>query len=212
MTVHSDCAHCGAICEPSFNTCSQECNLAYRKDGPKVEEEAPEGYFTLSDIGKKLGLSYSKLYFCVNKGRGRHVKPKGGKYSLEECAKLGLEPSTMPTGHTVIIGGQEVGGITASLKQAEPPLAYPEFQTPREGLQHERGRIEEQIREVNRALPKAIRERMLSAAKAAARDACLEAADEAKKAGDQWLRAQCLEDYLHIEEGLKMVFHGRGEV
>jgi hypothetical protein len=56
----------------------------------------------------------------------------------------------------------------------------------------------------------AVRERMLAAAKESARDVCLEVADEAKAKGDHELRAQCLDDFIQLEQGLAMVFTARG--
>ena len=56
----------------------------------------------------------------------------------------------------------------------------------------------------------ALRESMIKAAKEAARDVCLRAADRAKASGDHQLRADLLDDFVHLEEGLKMTFEPRG--
>lgn len=53
------------------------------------------------------------------------------------------------------------------------------------------------------------RKKMLRAAKEAARDECLREADRAKASGDHKRQAQCLEDYIQLEEGLTLIFQER---
>lgn len=238
MTIHGNCLECGAICEPGFNTCSQECNLAYRKNDRRKKAggglgDVPEGYFTLSEIAVKLGLSPATLYARkLNPGF-----PKGiaGHYSLEEVANLGIKPrrrsgdAGKEMGQPIIDdpmrdsvahvmnmppGSVQVGPVSVigpdEYKAPEPVELPPPAVGPKStsNLKAEKARIEGEIKQINAQLPKVIRQRMLTAAKEAAKDACLEAADEARKRGDHWLRAQCLEDYVHLEEGLKMIFNG----
>ncbi len=54
-----------------------------------------------------------------------------------------------------------------------------------------------------------VRKLMLKAAKEAARDLILREADRAKSAGHHELRANLLDDYVHMEQGLSVVFEGR---
>lgn len=54
-----------------------------------------------------------------------------------------------------------------------------------------------------------VREQMLEAAREAARDVVLRAADKAREAGDHQRRADLLEDFIHMEEGLKLSFAPR---
>ncbi len=51
-----------------------------------------------------------------------------------------------------------------------------------------------------------VRKTMLEAAKQAARDVVIEFADQAKKSGNHELRAELLDDFIHMEESLKVVF------
>lgn len=53
------------------------------------------------------------------------------------------------------------------------------------------------------------RTRMCMAAKEAARDVVLLEADRAKREGNHELRAQLLDDFIHLEEGLRVTFQER---
>lgn len=204
MTAHGNCAHCEAICEPGFSTCSQECNLAHRAGSAKKEglSEVPEGYWTLGELALKLGLSPATLY--ARKVSGKPF-PKGicGHYSLEEVAALGIKPRAKRDEVEPVHEKVELVQPASVERSPEPQVVIVEGRS----LEERKQALTEGIAQINRRLPEAIRESMIRAAHEAAKDACLMHADEARKRGDHWLRAQCLEDFVHLDECLKITFN-----
>jgi hypothetical protein len=132
---------------------------------------APEGFATLTDISRTLGISLATLYNY--KSRGKLPPPQGKFFEIEAVRALGIVPRRS---RSEISETDKAAPMAPEESPTEPPLR------------------------------KEIRLEMIRAAKAAAREIVAKAADYARKIGDHELRADLLDDFICIDECLKVTF------
>lgn len=190
-------------CPPGYITCSQECNIAYRNKPVVSEDQIAPNWLTVKEICSVLNLNEGTFRVWQNKG----IIPfhmVGGRYFfvLEE-----VKEALTKSGRKFQEGSMEKSASQESVSDNERVSTPVQIMTPMPSVE---SRVV--IRESDVACffgSMGIRDRMLLAAKEAARDVVLKAADEAKRKGDHKLRADLLDDFVHLEEGLKMIFQER---
>ncbi len=179
-------------------TCGSDCTgKIYSEAGQKGEPIGlPEGYLSVSDAAKAVQVSTMTLsnWRCAAKVSAAKY---GGRfiYNLEklkqEIAAKGLtyKPRTATTADVLMVAS-DIVSPPISLK----PGAVNYVQPPEPQVHFN---LDE------------IRTEMQKAAKEAARDVVLVYADRARDKGEHEIRAQLLEDFIQMDEGLTMCFKER---
>lgn len=170
---------------PDFQFCSPECTASLAMNPPEVmpNPPLPGRWGTRHEIAALLGVSVMTIHSYATKGMlGETQKNLQGHliHSLDF-----IETSF----------AEKIEKAKAKKVAEAPPLLVPveiSVEAPKTSI-----------------IPKEIRDKMLSAAKEAARDVCLRAADYARKQEQHEIRAQLLDDFIHLEEGLQIVFEER---
>lgn len=179
------CANCSNPVPPGFTTCSEACTTEWRSRGRFGYDapSSPEGTVTTRDLAHALHINPGTLMTWMYQGK-IPVERVGSKlcWRIEEVRKA-IEAGGLRTRRSWGLETEKIeSGPVEIVIRSDMPLLTEES-TP-------------------------LRDRMLRAAKEAARDVCLLAADEFKRIGKHEDRANCLDDFIRLEEGLKMVFHG----
>ena len=103
----------------------------------------------------------------------------------------------------------EVIGQFAKIAKGSEPFSFsqlpehPDFQPPAPVVQHLH------VHTTQTDFFERVRLKALAAAKEAYRDVILEAADQAKSKGDKDLAIRLYDDFIHMEQGLKVIYEGK---
>ncbi len=190
----SVCLSCKGEVAPGWSYCGPACSgsLSTQSLSEPEERQSTEGLMTCGQLAIALGVATGSIQLWRASGIITGVQVRGSfYYKVEDVTAALIERGSTRAKNIAqrYLENRSAPKVTAPVTEQCPQSIQAAISTT--------------------PVFDRIRDMMLAAAKQAARDVCLEYADHAQAIANHELRAQMLDDFIHLEEGLQLIFTPR---